>query len=199
MRYIIKYSIFEAYEDTIGSGGLNVVSEIDNDWILKEPKNIYNLSYNVSKDIEKYYGKGMPGVLKYFREYIMKMKENPDIFPKVKLLSKNRAAIERCDTDTAIDYYYHFYNKITRNGYLDIPDYGKGYYTPHEFGLLIGKANSRFTKSILRYTKDNFMDDKICKEFYLLIKLISKKFKFVDFKPSNLGIDKSGKLKLIDY
>ncbi len=195
MKYL---KLFEKYEDWIGSGGFNVVSEIDNDWVLKEPLFKEEIGLDSQIDIEKKYGKGMPGVLKHFKEHIITMKKNPDIFPKVKLLSKNRAAVERCDTDKGIEYYYHFFEKITKNGYLNMPGHYK-YYNTRTFALLMGDLNSKLTKSVLRYIKDNFMDDKICKEFYLLINLISKKFRSVDFRPENLGIDKSGKLKLIDF
>jgi hypothetical protein len=138
---------FEDYKDYIASGTYNDVHEIDNDWVLKTPIKFKNHSKEMKQEFE-----GEGGVLRYFKYQILLMKENPDIFPKVKMLSKNKAAIERCDTQKALE-----------------------------------------------YIKENLMDDHICKQFYDLILLIRDKLENPDLHIENIGVDKSGKLKLIDF
>ena len=73
---------FEEYKDNIGYGDEHVVSEIDTDYVLKEP---YHLNAKEN-----------------FRNHIMKMKAHPNIFADVKLLSKYKASVEKLNTEKAI-------------------------------------------------------------------------------------------------
>ena len=71
----------ESYKDFLGKGNHHIVSIIDNDWILKSPYSA------VGKNSLKKYE------LENFKNHINIMKKYQQIFPKVKLLDKCRAAI----------------------------------------------------------------------------------------------------------
>ena len=87
----------EAYGDFIGKGSFNNVTEIDKDWVLKQPKPRKDLEPDW-KDID---------IKGEFSRHIGTMKKYPEIFAQVKKLSDIRAAIERLDTKKAQDETYY--------------------------------------------------------------------------------------------
>ena len=180
MKYI---KLFEEYKDFVGHGSYNKVTEIDKDWVLKTPKKHKELG-RFAKDAfvdDK-------DLLDHFKYQIKTMKENPDIFPKVKMLSKNKAAVERCDTQKAKEWYSHLFDKLCKEFVIT-------------FRYLLDELcrctnNSR---KILEYIKENLLSDPICKQFYDLIMNIKNKLNNVDIHLGNIGIDQDGRLKLIDF
>jgi len=179
-----KFKYFEAYKDFIGKGCVHKVYEIDDDWVLKMPKTIKEINADEDEDYSKI------DTLKRFKEDIITMKENPDIFPKVKLLSKNKAAVERCDTKLAQEQLKYFYSKID---FTIIPYIKYNYF----FNELIYATHR--SREILNYIKYNLLNDPICKKFYDLIMLIRDKLVDVDGHNGNIGVDKNGNIKLIDF
>ena len=80
MKYI---KTLEAYKDFIGKGREHIISEIDDNYVLKTP--------NQYRDLDE------------FKKDILTMKNYPDIFPDVKILSNNRASVEKLNTKLCLE------------------------------------------------------------------------------------------------
>ena len=88
------------------------ISIIDDNWILKTPKKIQQINRG-----DKKFPPGNPTELTLIRfdKHINTMKHFPEIFPKVKRLSKFRAAIERCDMDKVTEELNYILNVVPLN------------------------------------------------------------------------------------
>ena len=188
MRYII---LFEAYNDLIGQGIYNKVSEIDNDWVLKTPKSPDERgeSYLLTSD-----------VYEEFDSHIRIMQKHPQLFPKAKKLSKGRAAIERLNTEEAILQMDHVCKAMikARPLYTGIENLKKFFF--HK-DWIIGEI---FESDALLEMLGS-IDDPICKKWFNFITLT--KIELKDYtaenelyaNSGNFGIDKQGNIKLLDF
>ena len=84
MKYI---KTLEAYKDFIGKGDSHVITDIDDDYVLKMPDK------HTSSD--------------RFYRHIITMKEYPKLFPNVKLLNKRKASIEKLNTKLCLEEIKH--------------------------------------------------------------------------------------------
>jgi hypothetical protein len=186
MKYIKKFN--ENFGDYIDGGVEHDVYEIDDDFILKMP-----IKWND--------GRNKKDILK-FKNHINFMKNHPDIFASVKLLSPLRASIEKVDMNKAkeeTEYVSSLINKkihkeIADNNFIKIlfADIAPEVYNiPNDF------LEEMFSK----------IDDPISKKWYNFLEKITNLFKDkilitgykLDCHIGNLGIDKNGNIKLVDF
>ncbi len=179
MKYL---KLFEEYKDKIGHGSCNVVTEIDKDWVLKEPKTM-NFTHDYSV-------RNMKEILKKFQDDIKLMISHPDIFAKTKLLSKNRAAVEKVNIKQVKCETEYIYNTIKQN----LNEYVYEYVYESEMLLFLYNNND--------YLELLNNDDEVCERWYNFIKKLQKYYYLwddIDLYPRNIGIDKEGNIKLIDF
>ena len=167
----------EAYKDYIGDGSFNNVSEIDSDWVLKEP---------IKSGNDRCVLKNQEDVYDTYNNHIKTMQAHPEIFPKVKRLSKYRAAIERCNVHKAQSMFDKFLAKLPEE-YSEI------------FTEVVFLMGGKLRDEILNYIKYNFLHDELCKKIYNFTLKVIAALGTCDFHMGNIGIDKKGELKLIDF
>ncbi len=190
MKYL---KLFEDYLDFIGKGSYHNVLEIDNDWVLKTPKSVGNKyrKYN-DTNIKFYKTNNIQKIKIKFKGDITYMNEHPDIFPKVKQLDNYRAAVERCDTETAEKEIYHILKIIN----LHDKWYSDSYSIIHD--LFFSGMLSDNLKFLKEYSIEH--NDKIGLRWYNFIKLLHNNFtNRYDLHAKNFGINKNGEIKLIDF
>ena len=91
--------LFETYRLS-ASGSFNKVISLDDEWVLKTPLNKEETALEPAIIGDKLTQKA---VLGEFRRHIKFMSKFPEFFPSVKLLSPNRAVVERVDSKKAKD------------------------------------------------------------------------------------------------
>ena len=167
------------YKDYIGSGKYNLVSNLDEDWIIKSP-------WKVGEGKHGY--KNMEEILKKFNYHLNFMKKYPNIFPKVKKLDKYRAAIEKCNILKAKEEIEHIHNLLTK--------YMTKEQLTYEFLSVLYINNNKIREKLL-----NYPNDVIAIKWYEFISLLQKTFNWapLDIHNDNIGIDKQGNIKLIDF
>lgn len=169
MKYL-KLFEWHKYTEPDDFGESNYIYNVNDDYIIKMPKDTTEKGLN------------------NFNDHIHIMKSYPDIFPDVKRLDKFRASIEKLDIETAKneyrDVWYYMYNYIpSRIEENDI--------------MLFLLQNSKYLK-ILKESED----DMFIKWYNFLKKIQSTLFiidPYLDLHNRNFGIDKEGKIKLIDF
>lgn len=167
--------LFEAYKDFIGKGHFNTVSEIDDKWVLKMPRNFTKIE------------------LKCFNYHINFMKKYTDIFPKVKKLDRYRASIEKLDTKTAMEEIEYISDILRNNIILDI--------NVSRFSAIKQLYNS--SDEILNKFKEYGIsnNNKLVNkwyEFILKLKITLNQMR-LDIHNDNFGLEKDGNIKLIDF
>lgn len=186
---IVKEGEFDDdFMKPIGKGGDHEVFSIDSDWLLKMPhKNWMRLPTRI--------------IAEKFDKYIKFMKQYPDIFIQIKKLSKLRAAVEKADIDKAgeeIEYVYHL--MMTHK---DLHDEMLERHKPYRLIEDLYSCNRpeivQIFKNLIKYGKKN-NDEVVTKWCNFIIKL-KKAFgnKDLDIHSGNIGIDKNGNIKLVDY
>ena len=171
--------IIENYKDFVGSGAYNNVTSIDDEWVLKSP-------WKVGEGRHKY--KNMKRILKKFDDHIWYMKRYPEVFPKVKKLDKYRAAIEKVNTDKAKEEVEHIYKLLYK--------YMSKEQLTCEFLSVLYINNLNIREKLL-----NYPNDAIAIRWYKFISFLQETFDWgpLDIHNDNVGIDKNGNLKLIDF
>lgn len=176
------------YGQEIGSGLEHKIFHIDDDFILKIP----------------YWGwMRSPGqdILNEFNEYIKFMKSYPEIFPDVKKLDKRRASIERVDINKAQSEIYHVYDVIMNDKKMKDEMYER-----HGRDTIIHDLYNSTRPEVLQtldrlkqYGKRN--KDEIVLKWYNFIQKLKRTFKgrVLDIHAGNIGIDKHGNIKLVDF
>ncbi len=191
MKYL---KFFEEYKDFIGRGCYHITSEIDKDWILKVPRCVLDD------------GKCSTEELNDFSGHIETMKQFPDIFPKVKKLDKYRAAIERLDVKKAQNDLELLYNKIfdrfdfKRNKLL----YMLFYSDKSDELLKLLKTKNKYYENIydiqLKWYKFLIKLKKSDLEQYIIDTGVGvSDYVVIDLHGNNVGIDRKGNIKLIDF
>ena len=195
MRHLI---LFEAYKDPvgIGAGGYNKATEIDSNWILKMPKLPIKRSGN-SLDRDSEYESRTAG-LKEFKKHIKFFKDNPDICPEVKMLSPDRAALRRMDTEGAIKEINLLCNRYREILKVDLDDWGWITQEIYDDPVIL----KRFTNEARR------RNDKIGGKWSDFLNLLRKRFwkdypgpddEPLDIHIDNFGLTPNGEIKLIDH
>ena len=183
MKYL---KLFEAYGDYIDSGRFNKVSDIDDEWILKYP-----LLANDSALRDK----TNKNRLAEFKRHILYMSKFPDFFAETKLLSKTRAAQRKVNIKAA---------KREINYLLEIIKDKFDYWGLGSDKLIIdlyfykGKYLNMLNY-LDEYAKEN--NDEIAQKWYDFIVKLREKFNPIklDIVSNNIGLDKEGNIKLIDF
>jgi hypothetical protein len=175
--------MLKKYKDFINKGSYNKALYLDDDWIIKMPLS----KKEIDPDMEMY----TEDILKKFKYHIDILSKYPKFFPKVKKLDKYRAAIEKLDTDTAKEELQYFVDYI--NAYIQG---GNTIITILDF-LVRSYKDSRIVLDKLKLVDD---DDIIIK-WYKFIMLIRNEFPIdnIDIHDENVGIDKDGNIKLLDF
>lgn len=176
------------YGEEIASGSEHKVFHIDDDFIMKVP----------------YWGwMRAPGqdMLKEFDYHIKFMKSHPDIFPDVKKLDKRRASIERVDINKAKKEIYHIFDVIMSDKNMSDEMFQR-----HGKDVIIHDLYNSSRPEVIntlerlkQYGKRN--NDDVVLKWYNFIMKLKKTFKdrVLDIHAGNIGIDKQGNIKLIDY
>ncbi len=193
MKYI---KLFEAYKDIVGNGAEHIAYEIDDNWILKMPRNKIKNERTI----------------RLFDRHIKIMKKYPEIFVGVKKLDKYRASVEKVDTEKADEEIKYFYNyliefiKDDKNSFNAIM-----YFTETYHGILYTLLNENFSGTfteLLIKLKKNAIENKdeiIIKWCNLIEKIENSGLKTndvvysIDAYSRNFGIDKNGNIKMIDF
>ena len=191
MIYIKLYDEFK-YKDVIGKGIEHIAYHIDDNWILKIPK------------LPKYssYGTKTEFMISNFNNHINFMKAHPEICVKVKKLDKYRASVERVDVAKAkqeLKHVYNIFKMIVRKYELwdDIQ-------SDDIFILanIYNDTDDEILPKIMEGLKLYAETDMIIKKWYeFLLKLFAEfpDRRFLDLHSGNIGIDKNGNIKLIDF
>lgn len=176
------------YGQEIGSGSEHKTFHIDDDFILKVP----------------YWGwMRWPGqdILQEFDFHIKFMKSHPDIFPDVKKLDKRRASVERVDIEKATSEIYHIYDIIMNDKNMRDEMFER-----HGRNIIIHDLYNSSRPEVLetlerlkQYGKKN--KDEVVLKWYNFVQKLKKTFKdrVLDIHAGNIGIDKNGNIKLIDF
>jgi hypothetical protein len=175
------------YMEKVGEGEEHVIYTIDDDFLLKIPiKDRDDESLNPEK---------------HFDNYIKFMQQYPEIFVDIKKLDKRRASVQKVDIDAAKEEIKYLYNLITttpkfKNDTIKIGDIRMtidnlyNIRTP-DMQELLEKLNNfgKFNKNQL-----------VLKWVRFIVKL-QKTFKnrTLDLHTGNIGLDKEGNIKLVDY
>ncbi len=171
----------ETYKDFIGNGSYNKVYELDDDWVIKSPiMKDYLLADYTTKDI-----------LEKFKDHIDTMKMYPDIFPKVKKLDKYRVAVERLNTERAKEEINHIFEYLSTLSVYD-PIHFKNK-NDILYKLIYGNYFNKQLKE----------GDEICKKWFDFTTKVKNsnliKEQELDISEDNVGIDKEGNIKLLDF
>ncbi len=182
---------YEDDEKELTNGIEHKVYTIDDNFVLKLPK---HTDYNL---------------LKSFDYHIKFMQAYPDIFPNVKRLDKYRASIEKVDTLKAKEEIQHFYdvfcwikdiNNIKSFSGTDEVLITTDMYNKKES---INDKDKKFYHTafvkMIEYAKKN--NDLIIKRYCDFMNKLKETFggKYLDIHNDNIGIDKNGNIKLIDF
>lgn len=185
--------LFEAFKDNLNpdKGKDHNIFEIDDEWVLKTPKMPGRLTKEQKKRKNLY---GAQARLNHFKNHINIMMKYPEIFPKAKMLDKARAAVERLDTsriDEELEYIF------------SLQLFGA---SAHKIPLML--RDMYYTDGFYKfeqYVKDN-QDDHICTKWFDFVSRlrqcnIEKKegLGFIDLCEQNIGEDKNGVIKLLDF
>lgn len=175
--------MIKKYKDFINKGSYNKALYLDDEWIIKTPLSKKEIDSDMKMTTED--------ILKKFKEHIDVLSKYPKFFPKVKKLDKYRAAIEKLDTDKAKEELQYFVDYI--NGYI----YG-GNISETILDFLV-RSYYKDTRIVLNKLKE--VDDDIIKKWYNFIMLIRNEFPIddIDIHDDNVGIDKEGNIKLLDF
>ena len=195
MRYLENYSNYGKYID---SGTDHDIFHIDDDFILKRP-----IQWEEGRTKED---------LSNFKTHMLFMKQYPEIFAKVKLLVPTRASIEKLNTTSALRElaYITRYLKLYLND-DSIDDrfllnlYNKQYLIDNKkwyYKTSPKKIENALSTSIIPIIKKwyNF-NKKIIKIFtgVNIPNMHSKINNFLDCHAKNIGLDKNGNPKLLDF
>jgi len=174
--------MLKKYKDFINKGSYNKALYLDDDWIIKMPLS----KKEIDPDMEMY----TEDILKKFKYHIDILSKYPKFFPKVKKLDRYRAAIEKLDTDTSkeeLQYFVDYINAYIQgnNTIITILDF-----------LVRSYKDSRIILDKLK-----LVDDDIIIKWYNFIMLIRNEFPIdnIDIHDDNVGIDKDGNIKLLDF
>lgn len=175
------------YMEKVGEGGEHVIYTIDDDFLLKTPiKDRDDESLNPEK---------------HFDNYIKFMQQYPEIFVDIKKLDKRRASVQKVDIEAAKEEIKDLYNLITtipkfKNDTIKIGgirmtiDNLYNIRTP-DMQELLEKLNNfgKFNKNQL-----------VLKWVRFIVKLQKTfKNKTLDLHTDNIGLDKEGNVKLVDW
>ena len=175
------------YMEKVGEGGEHVIYTIDDDFLLKMPiKDRDDESLNPEK---------------HFDNYIKFMQQYPEIFVDIKKLDKRRASVQKVDIEAAKEEIKDLYNLITttpkfKNDTIKIGgirmtiDNLYNIRTP-DMQELLEKLNNfgKFNKNQL-----------VLKWVRFIVKLQKTfKNKTLDLHTDNIGLDKEGDVKLVDW
>jgi len=180
------------YKDFIGSGDHHKAYQLDDNWVLKTMITKQDMNTDLGKERDMLFQyDNMKDAIKAFKYHIDIMKKYPMIFPKVKRLDKYRAAIEKVDVEAANKELEYLFNILCSE--VTIPDSQFDYLIHY---LIQNEGNSL---SVLKN-----IDDKVCEkwyEFILLLQIFSYNIgdQYIDVHNGNIGIDKEGNIKLIDF
>lgn len=172
----------------IGFGGEHKIYNIDADWVLKMPhKNWMRLPART--------------IAEKFDKHIKFMQQYPDIFVKAKKLSKFRAAVEKSDINNAEKEIGYLYNLMMTN--KDLYDEMLERHKPYRF--IDDLYNSgrpeiiQIFKTLVKYGKKH--NDEVVNKWCKFIFKLKKTFgdKELDIHSGNIGLDKQGNIKLIDF
>ena len=173
--------IIESYLKFIGRGTQHKAQNIDDDYILKTPLENPNLPLKATLDM--------------FKKHIDFMKQYPEIFVDVKMLDKYRASVQKVDIEAARKEINHL-ALVIRNNFSDIISVSPTFitqaiYSPYGYERIINNLESYADK----------YNDKIIKKWCNFFKLLKSTFndKYLDIHANNIGLDKQGKIKLIDF
>jgi len=178
----------DEFMNLIGKGGDHEVRNIDSDWVLKMPhKNWMRLPAN--------------SIAEKFDKYIKFMQQYPDIFVQAKKLSKFRAAVEKADTDKAeneIGYLYHLM-MTHKDLYNEMLERHKPYRFVDDLYNSGRPEITQIFKNLVKYGKKQ--NDEVVTKWCKFIFKLKKTFgdKELDIHSGNIGIDKNGNIKLVDY
>ena len=173
--------IIESYLKFIGSGTQHKAQNIDDDYLLKTPLDNSNLPLKATLDM--------------FKKHIYFMKQYPEIFVDVKMLDKYRASVQKVDIEAARKEINQL-SLVIRNNFSDIISVSPTFiisaiYSPYSYSRIINNLES--------YAEE--YDDKIIKKWCNFFRLLKLTFndKNLDLHSNNIGLDKQGKIKLIDF
>ena len=174
--------MLKKYKDFMNKGSYNKALYLDDDWVVKMPLSKKEIDPDMEMSTEE--------ILKKFKEHIEILSKYPKFFPKVKKLDKYRAAIEKLDTDTAKKELQYFVDYI--NAYIQG---GNSIVTILDF-LIRSYKDSRIILDELKLA-----DDVLIRKWYNFIILIRDEFPIdnIDIHDDNIGIDKEGNIKLLDF
>jgi len=177
--------MIKKYKDFINKGSYNKVLYLDDDWVIKTPLSKKEIKPDTDMKMTT------EDILKNFKDHIDTLSKYPKFFPKVKKLDKYRAAIEKLDTDLAKEELQHFVDYI--NAYISV---GNNSETILDF-LIRASKDSRM---VLNRLEDE-IDDNIVVKWYNFVLSIRNELPLdnIDIHDDNVGIDKEGNIKLLDF
>ena len=182
------------YNDFINKGISNKATYLDEDWIILSP---LKRNERPAEDYDP--DERMPEIINDFDRHIKFMQKYPDIFPETKKLDKYRAAIRKVDISKAEEEIQYIHNKLLDNKLASIKN---GITKDYLLKVIYDSFNSDKYILQINFLKDS--KDPLIIKWYKFLLLMDEKMRpelgiLLDLYPRNIGIDKEGKIKLIDF
>lgn len=180
-RILLESELFIEKVTYLDSGAESDVYKVNNNWVKK-----------ISKNGE------------YYMDSIKKMANNPEIFATIKNIKKDSYYMEYVDIDEAFKETQHIEKVLIKAGITNKIFQKKCRVDIDEWVFAIGKSdlsmrNELFNILINVYNK---LPDKILLKWINFIKKAKPfidKNNGIDFSFTNMGLDKKGQIKLIDF
>lgn len=179
------------YNDFIAKGGTHNVRYLDKDYLIKMP---------IKNDEQSIFA---------FDAHIKFMQKYPDLFVNIKKLDKNKASVEKVDTNKAQKEIGHIAKIAEKLLPAKIPFYIQAAFEPESliihnlYNRTDDKKSDLIAKNLFtdlkKYGEKN-SDDIINRWITFIEKLIINfEYRWFDLHWGNFGIDKNGNIKLIDF
>jgi hypothetical protein len=183
----------------LGKGKQHIVYEFE-----KNPDKVIKQVWDVEEGINRYNPNANIVVTNIDKEYMDFFIKYPDIFAKVYKVTKKYAIIEKLNTKKVLDDEYYLYNQIKDFDYWEFQ-----YTTESDFISQLYFSitrEKRFSNVILgdliKRGDDIYLIDKYITFFNKINKTLLKKIDLrfrLDIGSHNIGYDKNGDLKLLDF
>jgi predicted unusual protein kinase regulating ubiquinone biosynthesis (AarF/ABC1/UbiB family) len=195
MKVIIndtQYQRLKNYKE-LNKGADHIIYYLDEDYVLKTFK------IHEKDDINE--------LKKIFKDHITFMQQYPNIFVDIKQLDPYLASVEKLNTDEVLKELFHITNTIRRDKDLfdeqllvmaPLTIIGNIYYgTPYK--KISEKKSEKYIRNLSVYALKH--NDKIIKKWIDFINEIKHTLgnRYLDLHSGNFGIDKNGKIKLLDF
>ena len=182
---MLHIQVFENYAE-LDRGKFNKAFDLGDGWILKSP---------LDRNETAYLNKTTKGILADFKRHIKFMSKFPEFFAEVKLLNKYRAVQEKLDLEQSKKEIVYLHKVLGKGPFEYLED------DVDNVGLIQYLYHSTDELEWLEEYLNTNPSDAITNKWYKFIMALKSKFGNMplDLHWDNMGIDKNGNIKLLDF